>query len=148
MSKTINPYDGYRVFSITSREGSEVYATLRVGGELVREPLKLITFGHGDKESVEPDRFLYALTALCRYLNAGGDWWTLMDAVHGTSCSMSCLVGRHTLEFPPELECIGLTPDDSFQAYFHNTSTDTYLVVSEDCYCEEMSGVDFMGSFI
>lgn len=147
MGDLINPYDGYRVFAVNTGQTDEIYVSLRLGGQLVTEPLKVMTFNTQDKPACEPERSLYALSALCRYLNSGGNWDYLTDAINDTHRSIRHLVEQYTLEFPSELECIGLTAEDSFQMFFHNTVEDTYLVVTEDCYCEEMSGVDLLGSF-
>lgn len=147
MADLINPYDGYRVFAVTTGQGDEIYLSLRLGGHLVSEPVKIWGILAADKPACEPERTLYALSALCRYLNSGGNWDYLMDAISDTRSSMRQMVEQFTLEFPSDLECIGLTAEDSFQMFFHNTVEDTYLVVTEDCYCEEMSGVDLLGSF-
>ena len=147
MADLINPYDGYRVSAVSTGLWDQIHLSLRLGGQLVCEPVRVMTWSRADKPACEPERTLYALSALCRYLNSGGNWDYLTEAIHGHSRSMSCFVEQYKLEFPSDLECIGLTAEDSFQMFFHNTVEDTYLVVTEDCYCEEMSGVDLLGSF-
>jgi hypothetical protein len=142
----INPYDGYRIFSTQSSLGHRLFVTLRVGGELVIPPRCVQDYPPGPESDAQLTRDTFLLTAVCRYFQMGGTPWDVQMLLEEGS-DFSRYVNEYTLEFPPEWQCVGYSGCDEFQTFFHNDVTDTYLVVEEDCYCEEMGGEDLIASW-
>lgn len=144
----INPYDGYRV-SIEDDPYDKVvrlYVEVRLNGEQAMSPVCVATVPSDGEGQGEVLRLSDFLRSLCRYANSGGDLQVLMRFL--ASDALDALV-QFKFSIPEHLQLVSHTDTDAgFQYIFHNMVRDTYLVVTEDCYAEELEADELWGSLV
>ena len=136
----LNPHDGLRLSRQEDPVNKQICLVVQMyaEGAGVGEP-----FVFRIASEAEALRCEYVLTAVCRYVNSGGMvehlCVALRDFFRYLTAFDCCL--------PAELQLINYADTEyGFQYVFYNSGQNTYCVVTEDVYAEELSPGDFLES--
>lgn len=123
--------DGYRAELVVKNDGrTELYLEKIVQGKLVGEPHLAMYAEQGDWQEVAAVRREYALfSAMCRYLNAGGDMQDLQEATLRMDCYY---LDQPRLSLPPNIKLLDVLEEGTHQMLLLDENEQVTIVTEDE----------------